>query len=66
MELIQNFLSNKDINYELWHTPKLSNLYKRKGDQQDPNNWHRICLNETSAKIVTIIIAKRLLLRLKK
>jgi len=65
MEVIQDFWSKKDINYESWHMTKLSNLYKENGDQQDPNNWHRICLKEMSAKIVSIITAKRLLLRLK-
>ena len=28
MELIQDFWSKKDINYELWHMTILSNLYK--------------------------------------
>ncbi len=37
----------------------LSLLYKEKGETKDPNNWRPICLKETSAKIVSTIIAKR-------
>ena len=49
---------NPKIDYESWHKTKLSNLYKEKGDPQDPNNWQGICFKETSAKIFSIIITK--------
>jgi hypothetical protein len=35
--------------------------YKEKGDPQDPNNHCGIALKETSARVMSIIIAKRLL-----
>ena len=40
-------------------------LYKGKGDPQDPNNSRGIALKETSAKVLSIVIAKRLLRRFK-
>ena len=60
-----NFWTNQNINFQTWHITKLSNLYKGKGDQQDPNNWRGICLKETSVKIVSIIVAKLFLKHLK-
>jgi hypothetical protein len=38
-------------------------MYKGQGDPQDPNNHRGIALKETSAKVMSIIIAKRLLKR---
>jgi hypothetical protein len=38
--------------------------YKRKGDPEDLNNYRGICLKETSAKIISIIISSCLLKRL--
>ena len=35
--IIQEFWKNKEVDFESWHITKLSNLYKGKGDQQDPN-----------------------------
>ena len=43
----------------------LMTLYKGKGATHDPNNWSRICLKEMSTKIVSSIIAQRLLAILK-
>ena len=37
-------------------------LYKGKGEAIDPNNWRVICLKEGMAKIISIILANRLLL----
>jgi len=37
--LIRDFWSNEDTDFESWHSTKLSNLFKGKGDQQDPSNW---------------------------
>jgi len=48
--LICNFWTKQNTNFQSWHTTKLSNLYKGKGDQQDPNKWRGICLKETLAK----------------
>jgi len=45
--------------------PNLTTLYKGKGDPKDPNNWRGIFLNESMTKIVSIIIANRLLKCLK-
>jgi hypothetical protein len=38
----------------------LQTIYKGKGDPQDPNNHRGIALKEMSAKVMSIIIAKRL------
>jgi len=38
-DLIKDFWLNKNTDFESWHATKLSNLFKGKGDQQDPNNW---------------------------
>jgi hypothetical protein len=40
-------------------------LFKGKGDPQDPNNHRGIVFKETSAKVLSIIIANRLLCKLK-
>ena len=45
---------------------KLTLLYKGKGNHHDPNNWRGICLKETSTKIISAILAKRLLKNLEK
>jgi len=58
---IQQFWDDNDCDFEQWHKMKLSMLYKGKGNMQDPHNWHGICLKETSVKIVSAIIANRLL-----
>jgi len=42
------------------HT-KLNHPLQKKGDPKHPNNWRGLCLKESTAKIVSIIIAKRLL-----
>jgi hypothetical protein len=65
VDLIQDYWKNQDIDYDTWHITTLSNIYKGKGDLQDPNNHQGICLKETSYKVVSIIIANRLLQRLK-
>jgi len=57
-DLIKDFWLNENTDFESWHATKLSNLFIGKGDQQDPSNWQGICLKETTAKIVSIIIAK--------
>ena len=64
VSLIQEFWSNPEVDFDHWHRIKLSNLYKGKGDPQDLNNWFGICLKETTVKIVSIILSKRLLKRL--
>jgi len=46
------------------HIQNLTTLCTRKGDPKDPNNWRGIHLKESTAKIVSIIIAKRLLKQL--
>ncbi len=43
----------------------LNTLYKGKGEPHDPNNHCGIALKETSAKVLSIIISKRLLHGLK-
>jgi len=63
---IQEFWENKECNYDTWHKTKLTLLYKGKGNHQDPNNWRGICLKETSAKIISAILTKRLLKNLKR
>jgi hypothetical protein len=59
--LIQSYWQENDCNFDSWHTNILSLLYKGKGDSKDPKNWRPICLKETTAKIISTIVAKRLL-----
>ena len=65
VKLIQNFWNNPDTDFTSWHITLLKVLYKGKGDPQDPNNNRGIALKETSAKLLSIVIAQRLLKRLK-
>ena len=65
VKLIQDFWANPSTEFSAWHTTLLKVLYKGKGDAQDPNNYHRIARKETSEKVLSIILAKRLLLRFK-
>jgi hypothetical protein len=46
-----------------WHTTILQMIYKGKGNPQDPNNHRGIDLKETSAKVMSIVITRRLLER---
>ncbi len=64
VELIQEYWKNQDIDYDRWPMTIVSNIYKGKGNPQDPNNHRGICLKETSYKVKSIIIAQRLLQRL--
>jgi hypothetical protein len=63
VEIIQEFWKNDDIEFESWRITVLNLLYKGKGDPHDPNNHRGIALKETSAKVLSIIIAKRFLYR---
>ena len=63
---IQEFWENEECNYGTWHKTKLTLLYKGKGNHHDPNNWRGICLKETSAKIISAILPKRLLKNLER
>jgi hypothetical protein len=65
VEIIQEFWKNDDIDFQSWHVIILNMLYKGKGDIRDPNNHHGITLKETLTKVLSIIITKRLLHRLK-
>jgi hypothetical protein len=65
VKLIQDFWTEPDTDFASWHVTLLKVLYKGKGDPQDPNNNRGIALKETSAKVLSIIIATRLLKRLK-
>jgi hypothetical protein len=44
-----------------WHTITLTVLYKGKGKQCDLNNWRGICLKELTAKVISSVVAMRLL-----
>jgi hypothetical protein len=59
--IIQNFWQNPDTDYNAWHTTLLRVVYKGKGDPQDPNNSRGIALKETSAKVLSIILARQLM-----
>ena len=61
IERIQAFWKDPNTDYESWHTTILSTVYKGKGDPQDPNNHRGIALKETSEKILSIVLARRLL-----
>jgi len=63
---IQEFWESKECNYDTWHKTKLTLLYKGKGNHHDPNSWRGICLKETSAKIISAILPKRLLKNLER
>jgi hypothetical protein len=41
-------------------------MYKGKGKSNDPNNWRSICLKELTFKVISSIVASRLLLVLYK
>jgi hypothetical protein len=58
VELIQEFWRDDKMDFGLWHVTILNMLYKGKGDLQDPTNHCGIALEETSAKVLCIIIAK--------
>ena len=60
-DIIQNYWDNPNTDFPSWHATKLTMLFKGKGSTHDPNNWRGICLKETSAKIVSSIIANCLL-----
>jgi len=63
---IQQFWEDPNYDHEAWHKMKLMLLYKGKGKIEDLNNWRGICLKETLVKILSSILAKRLLLNLRK
>jgi hypothetical protein len=65
VKLIQDFWQNPSTDFSSWHITLLKVLYKGKGDPQDPNNSRGIALKETSAKVLSIVLARRLLKRLK-
>jgi hypothetical protein len=65
VKLIQDFWQNPNTDFSSWHITLLKVLYKGKGDPQDPNNSRGIALKETSAKVLSIVLASRLLKRLK-
>ena len=63
---IWEFWENEDCNYDTWHKTKLTLLYKSKGNHHDSNSWRGFFLKETSAKIISTILAKRLLKNLER
>jgi hypothetical protein len=65
IEIIQEFWRNEEVDLNSWHTTILNSIYKSKGDPQDPNNHRGISLKETSAKVLSIVMAQRLLKRFK-
>lgn len=62
--LIQSYRQDNNCDFESWHINILSLLYEGKGDSKNPKNWRPICLKETTAKIISTVIAKRLLYHL--
>ena len=62
---IQDFWQHPEVDYDAWHTTILSTIYKGKGDPQESNNHRGIALKETSAKVLSIVLARRILTRLK-
>jgi hypothetical protein len=62
--LIQTYWTNAECDYDSWHKQNIRSLYKGKGEPKDPNNWRGICLKETTAKVVSSIIAQRLIKQL--
>ena len=63
---IQDFWNDPNTDNESWHTTILSTpVYKGKGDPQDPNNSQGIALKETSAKVLSIVLGRRLMKRFK-
>ena len=62
-DIINKFWNNEQVDFEPWHITVLNTIYKGKGNPQDPNNHQGIALKETSAKELSIILARRLLKR---
>ena len=63
VSLIQKFCNEPDTDFDSWYVTILNVLYKGKGDPQDPNNSCGIAVKETSAKVLSTILARRLLKR---
>jgi len=63
--IIQQYWTNPECDFTPWHIVLLSIIYKGKGDTKDPKNWRPVCLKETSAKILSSIVSKRLLKQIK-
>ena len=61
VEVIQNFWQDNNIDFMSWNTTILRMIYKGKGNPQDANNHCGIALKETSAKVMSIVIARTLL-----
>jgi hypothetical protein len=61
---IQEFWTNHNTDFDTCHVTSLNILYKGKGDSQNLNNFREICLKESTAKIMSVIISNRLLKRL--
>jgi hypothetical protein len=61
VEIVQNFWQDENINFAGQHITILQIIYKGKEDPQDPNNHWGIDLKETLAKVMSIVMAKRLL-----
>ena len=62
----KEYWMNPECNFETWHVQNLIFLYKGKGDEKDLNNWRGICLKEATTKIMSSIIADRLLIQQRK
>jgi hypothetical protein len=60
IEFIQIFWQDDNIDFLAWHTTILQTIYKGKGYPQDLSNHRGIALKESSAKVMSIIIAKSL------
>ncbi len=56
LSLITEYWTNPDTLSTFWQITKLNFIYKGKGDHQDLNNFRGICLKETTANIISIII----------
>jgi hypothetical protein len=65
-KLIQQYWTEPNCDFDTWHTNILSLIYEGKGNTKDPKNWHPVCLKETTAEIVSAIVAGRLLKHIEK
>jgi hypothetical protein len=65
LEIIHRYWNGLDPNPK-WNQVLLCIIYKKKGKQDNQNNYRGICLGDLIARYVSSIISSRLLIMLKK
>ena len=65
-ELLTQFWQGTRHHFTEWQTALLQVLYKGKGDPRNPTNYRGIVLQDIFARLLSIILSKRLTILLKK